>query len=338
MIVDTDSLNFEKPSQSSQEKETIFAVCAADDRYAMPLSVMARSAIENLKEDFSLLLFIIDGGITKKNKQKILKTLSSEKCEVVFIDKPDGLTQNLEQAYQYTVTAGKAKDYISIAQYYRLLIAELLPEQAQKAIYLDSDLVIQGNLGQLWQADLNNNYVLAAQDTWVHSVSAANGLLNYRELGISPDSKYFNSGVLVINIKKWRAEKVFMTAANYLNQYKDKIIYGDQDVLNAIFAGQWGELNPRWNVTARVYEYKSWEESPYSKQCYNELTSQDPYIIHYVSGEKPWNSDHVPMKEHFFRYLDMTAWSGWRFTFWTKLRLNLEYKLRKLIGSISVLR
>jgi lipopolysaccharide biosynthesis glycosyltransferase len=200
-------------------------------------------------------------------------------------------------------------------------------------IYLDCDLIVKGDLGQLWDIDLGSNYVLAAQDTWIHS--AKDVIPNYQQLGISSRANYFNAGVLVINAKKWRKEAFFDKCVEYLNYNMDTLLHGDQDILNALSVGQWGELDPRWNVTARVYEYSSWEESPYSEDVYNNLINKDPYIIHFVSGEKPWNSRNVPLEEHFFHYVDMTAWSGWRFTFWTELRLKLVYKFRKALSIIE---
>jgi len=336
MLIDIERLSVKNCLNAPQVNEPIVVVCAADDKYAMPLSVTARSLLANLSNDYSVLLFVIDGGIKKKNKQKILETLSGEYCEVRFIPKPEQFAKRLEEAYRYTITEGQAKNYISIAQYYRIFIAELLPEQIKKAIYLDCDLVVNKDLSQLWQTDLGENYVLAAQDTWIHSVSANNGLLNYQELGIDPYAKYFNSGVLVINLEKWRREKIPNKAIEYLNHYKEHILYGDQDILNALFTGQWGELDPRWNVTARVYEYSDWHESPYSENIYNHLIQNEPYIIHFVSGEKPWNSRNVPLAEYFFHYIDMTTWSGWRFTFWRELWLKLVYKFRKVISKVRI--
>jgi lipopolysaccharide biosynthesis glycosyltransferase len=332
MLVDTNSLNY---SNSPQVNDPIIVVCAADDNYAMPLAVMARSALANLKSDRSMILFIIDGGIKNRNKQKILKTLKSENCEVRFIPKPDVSIKSIEESYRYTVTEGQAQKHLSIATYYRLFIAELLPNKFEKAIYLDCDLIIGKDLGQIWELNLGENYVLAAQDTWMHSVQ--DGLLNYQELDIDPDTKYFNAGVLFINVRKWRSDKILSKALDFLNHNKEYIRFADQDILNALFADQWGELDPRWNFTARIYEYSSWEESPYSEQVYNNLIHNDPNIIHFVSGEKPWNSHNVLLKEHFFHYVDMTAWSGWRFTFWRELWQRLVYKFRKALSLLRVL-
>jgi lipopolysaccharide biosynthesis glycosyltransferase len=329
-----DNLNLENKSNPVLDRETIVIVCASDDNYAMPLAVTVRSALANLGKDCRILLFIIDGGIRNGNKQRILKTLESENCEVRFTPISQvSTTEGIEKLHKYTVTEGQTKKYLSIATYFRLFIPELLPKQIEKVIYLDCDLIIKGDLNQLWQVDLGENYVLAVRDSWMPSVK--DGLLNYQQLGIEPNAKYFNAGVLVVNLNKWRVDNIFSKAIDCLNRNKEYIRFADQDILNTIFSGQWGELDPRWNFTARFYQYSSWQESPYAEDVYNNLIHKDPYIIHFVSGEKPWNSRDVPLKEHFFHYVDMTSWSGWRFTFWTELGLRLAYKFQKAVSIIK---
>lgn len=317
----------------SQKNSPIIVVCAADDKYAMPLAVTVRSALENLNSDCRIILYIIDGEIKNRNKQRILKTLESEKCEVRFTPISQAFIESIENIHKYTITEGQTKKYLSIATYFRLFIPDILPQQIEKAIYLDCDLIIKGDLNKLWQIDLEENYVLAVQDSWMPF--AKDGLLNYQQLGIEPNAKYFNAGVLVLNIKKWRADKVFNRAIECLNLNRNDIRFADQDVLNILFSGKWGELHPRWNVTARTYEYSSWEQTPYSEDVYNNLILEMPHIIHFISGEKPWNCRDVPLKEHFFQYIDMTAWSGWRFTSWKETKLKINYKFRKAISLIG---
>ena len=330
-------LSSENSSQEIRKDVPIIVVCAADDKYAMPLAVTVRSAIENLKGNYKILLFILDGGIKNKNKQRILKSLSSEKCNIRFLSIPDELVRDFEESHEYLRTVKAAKitsklDYISIASYYRLIISEILPEEYEKLIYLDSDLVVKGDIGQLWQTDLAENYVLAAQDTWIKYVSTSQGLLNYQELGIPVGSKYFNAGVLVINLKKWRTDRISSKAISYLKQNKDYVRYHDQDVLNALFANRWGELDPRWNLSATNCAGYS-QESPFSEDVYNTIIS-DPYILHYTTEKKPWTSRHTLCKEYFFNYVDMTAWSGWRLTIWRRVWLKLiqEFKNRITIN------
>ena len=326
-------LSSENSSQEIRKDVPIIVVCAADDKYAMPLAVTVRSAIENLKGNYKILLFIFDGGIKNKNKQRILKSLSSEKCNIRFLSIPDELVRDFEESHEYLRSVKGAKGpYIYIAAYYRLIISEILPEEYEKLIYLDSDLVVKGDIGQLWQTDLAENYVLAAQDTYIKYVSTSQGLLNYQELGIPVGSKYFNSGVLVINLKKWRTDEIYSKAISYLKQNKDYVRYHDQDILNALFANRWGELDPRWNLTANNCGGSS-QESPFSEDVYNTIIS-DPYILHYTTEKKPWTSRHTLCKEYFFNYVDMTAWSGWRLTIWRRVWLKLiqEFKNRITIN------
>jgi lipopolysaccharide biosynthesis glycosyltransferase len=330
MFISVNNLNTEKKTDPTIKNEPIILVCAADDNYAMQVAVTGRSALENLKSDRQIVLFIIDGGIKNHNKQKILKSLSLEKCEVKFLQIPDFLSRNIEEVHINAEGIIAKAEYISIASFYRLLIPELLSDQFEKAIYLDCDLVVRGNLEQLWQIELGDNYLLAAQDTWIPYVSSPTGLLNYPNLGISPDLKYFNAGVLVMNLKKWRTDGITAKALKYFKQNLEYVGWYDQGILNALLAGKWGELDPRWNCSpSSVHGLASWQDSPFTEEVYNNLI-RDPYIIHYVSDKKPWTSRHTLLKEYFFEYVDMTAWSGWRLTIWRRLWRRLVYKAKKL--------
>ena len=322
----------------------INVVCAADNSYAMPLAVTVRSVIKNLKENRKIKLFIIDGGINKQNKEKILRSLENGKCVIEWLPQPDRLLGNFEVQNQFTIEnipgvgTVTAKPYLSnIAAYYRLLIPNLLPECCQKAIYLDCDLIVTRDLGELWDIEIGNNYLLAVQEFLTPYVSSPAGLMNYKELGISLNAKYFNSGVLVINLEKWRANNAVAKAVDYLQQNGKYVRWADTDVLNALVANQWGQLDPRWNQTASVHLFSSsqeeWQDCPLSEalsyETYKKVL-QDPYIIHFSSTGKPWNtSQDEPFKKLFFQYLDLTAWSGWRYTIWRRVWRKLSRKIKK---------
>lgn len=289
-------------SYSNTASSTICVVCGADDKYAMPLAVTACSILANLDNSQTLLLFVIDGGIKEHNKQKILKSLDLTRCSVEWLKPADDLLKNL-----------KLTRYFSVAMYYRLLISELLPQQIDRAIYLDCDLVVTANLKELWDTDMDDNYLLAAIDT--DFPYAASGLLNSEKFNIPPDSMYFNSGVLVLDLKKWRADGIASKIIQFIDQHPEDLRFPDQDGLNIVLAGQWGELDLRWNQTPFIYKYSSWRDSPFSQETYNNVIN-DPWIVHFASGFKPWNAYKLKKeyKELFYYYLDMTAWKGWRFT------------------------
>jgi lipopolysaccharide biosynthesis glycosyltransferase len=296
--------------------QPIILVCAADNNYAMPLAVMVRSALANLKSNRKIALFILDGGISKSNKNKIIKSLQSAQIDISWIQIDDTHLNNLVLT-----------EHLTIATYYRLLIPKLLPSEFDKAIYLDTDMVIKGNLAELWNIPLEDNYVLAVQDDVLLYISMSDGLRNYQAMGISPDAKYFNAGLLVINLEKWRSENIGEKVIDYIKQNREYVKYNDQDGLNAVLADKWQEIHPRWNQMPRIYDYSSWQESPHTEDIYKELLHQ-PYIIHFISSPKPWHAGlqaecKHPQKDLFFQYLDMTSWSGWRDTFWRRLGRKL---------------
>jgi lipopolysaccharide biosynthesis glycosyltransferase len=316
----------------NQEIETIFVACVADDRYSMQLSVTIRSALENLKGNYKLVLFVIDGGIQEHNKKKILTTLLSTRCEIKFLDNP--LTETIEEAHRYCEVNGiTVNKHVPLTSYYRLFIPELLPKHLNKVIYLDCDTVVIGDLSKLWCIDFDGNHILAVQDIYAPYVSSNFGLSNYYKLGIPSDYKYFNAGVLVINVDKWRSDKITSKSLEYIRQNVEFLRFHDQDVLNALLVDQWKELDARWNYMASALElYTSAKGKLFTDEFYLCLV-RDPYIIHYASTNKPWNFRKTPCQEHFFKYLDLTEWSGWRLTLWRIFWLKLVNKLHLISKS-----
>ncbi|WP_225977353.1 glycosyltransferase family 8 protein [Nostoc sp. CENA543] len=291
--------------------QPIVLVCAADNNYAMPLTVTVRSALANLKSDRLIALFILDGDISQPNKRKIIQSLDSQRVDIAWIRFDDALFANLTLERHLTIPA-----------YYRLLLAQVLPREFSKAIYLDSDMVVTGNLDELWNIEIGDNYVLAVQDDVQLYISMCAALQNYQELGISPHSKYFNSGLLVINLDKWRSDDIGSKVVEYLRQ-NQQYQPNDQDGLNAILADKWGELHPKWNQMPRIYDDSFRKDTHLPEEIYQEVLHH-PSIIHFTNTPKPWYAGirtecQHPKKDLFFHYLDMTAWSGWRDTIWRRL-------------------
>jgi lipopolysaccharide biosynthesis glycosyltransferase len=297
----------------SNDSSPLTIACAADDLFAMPMAVMLHSALKNISNDQQVRIFAIDGGIKESNKQKILRSLGNKSVAFNWIKAPDSLPDNLP-------IAKDVQPHLNKSAYYRLMFARILPIEVSKLVYLDSDLVVLGDLNKLWEIEIADNYVMAAQDCGIPAVSSPYGIKRYQELGIPPEQKYFNSGVLVMNITKWRSENIDVKLFQYLEKYREDVQHHDQEAMNAVFAGKWGEISPQWNQTPLLFGYSSWEESPYQELDYSNAV-YDPYIVHFASNAKPWNSfEKHPHRDLFFDYLDMTDWSGWRLNFHRRLQ------------------
>jgi lipopolysaccharide biosynthesis glycosyltransferase len=278
-------------------------VCGADDRYAMPLAVTLYSTLINLEKDSTLYLYIIDGGISTKSQKQLQKVLNIKHIDlhIKWITPPE----------QKFLNGVKTHSWVSTATYLRLLIPDVLPEKFEKAIYLDSDLLVMANLRELWNEEIENYALLAVRDTLVQNISSHLGIIKYKELGLEPETPYFNAGVLVINLKKWRSEKIRQKVLEYLCKYKKYIQMGDQEGINAVLANDWKHLHYKWNVMPHILAYERWEESTV-KDAIRPIVKElihNPNICHFAGFHKPWQlvCEH-PLQLQWIRYLKQSGW------------------------------
>lgn len=312
--------------------DTLVLVTAADDNFVMPLAALVKSVLCNLAPERRIVLYVIDGGIDATDKARLLESWGTTRCVVRWL-RPEWSA----------LTAMKITGHVNILTYARLLIPTLLPGCHAKAIYLDSDIIVLGDLAELWDIETGERHLLAVQDmtapfmcsetalpnfsACAPYLSAAQALTNFRELGIPPHAKYFNAGVLVFNLAKWRDTNAAEAIIEYLRAHPNAIRWWDQDGLNAILHNQWGELDLRWNQIPHIFRYPSWRKSPFGEAEFNAIT-RAPRVVHFSARSKPWHGDNThPFRMEFFRYLDQTSWSGWRPQEPLQLTVNGDFAL-----------
>ena len=279
----------------------IALVCAADDGFAMPLAVALRSALDSLAEPHRLAAFVLDGGIREGNRARLERSLASPRLELRFVAPDPQVLARIQH-----------RGRVSHATYFRILAADLLPPDLARAIYLDADVLVEADLARLWSEPQRGLPVLAVRDAGAPTVSSPRGLLNHRELGLAPELGYFNAGVMLLDLALWRAEGLASRLLGYLESHPDAIRWWDQDALNAVLAGRWGELDPRWNQTPQCWEPAQGEADPLTPER-RALAIRDPWIVHYSTWSKPWHwSCAHPARGKFFEVLDCTDWAGWR--------------------------
>jgi lipopolysaccharide biosynthesis glycosyltransferase len=313
----SETIDVEKQSPPARPVNRIDVVCAADDAYVMPLAVTLKSACRNLTDGQHIRLFLLSGDISDQNWSMLQRTLVGEPIDVCPI-KPDlGRVSDLSISHHISHTA-----------YFRLLTAESVPSDVDKAIYLDSDLFVKDDLSELWKLPLESRYCLATADVACPFVDARRGcknfrlanpymaslrpIPNYQALGLDGASEYFNSGVMVLNVQRWRDENVADQLLRILRDNRKHVWCWDQYALNVLFHGNWGRFEPRWNQGAHVFEYPSETHAPFDRQQWIEMKT-NPAIVHFTTEFKPWqaHSNH-PCSEVFFEGLADTAWQNWR--------------------------
>jgi|UPI00035DC8BF lipopolysaccharide biosynthesis glycosyltransferase len=284
-------------------QKPLVVVCGSDDNYALPLAITLYSALHHLDSGSKIYLYILDGGISQKSKQRLQRVLDFKNIDINlhWVVPPD--RESLKDVQTLT--------WVSQATYLRLFIPELLPEHFEKAIYLDCDLQVEENLKKLWEEEIGEYALLAVQDLGVPYVSSPLGIAKYQELGLAPNTPYFNAGVLVINLRQWRAENVGQRVLEYLRKYGQEVRLGDQEGLNAVLANKWGMLDRKWNLISHIYFYDFWDDSTYKREigAIREELITKPYIFHFAGGSKPWQigCEH-PQQLRWIRYLIQSQW------------------------------
>lgn len=252
--------------------ERIHIVAATNNGYAKPLAVMLTSLFENKKSNNPVTIHIIDGDISNDNKRRLRNSVKRYHAEIKFLRVNQSHYQN-----------AKVHFHLSKETYYRISIPSLLDKHIDKALYLDCDMILKEDITNLWKVDLKH-YELGA-------VRIPGHVDRYKELSIPEHMGYFNAGLLLMNLKKWRANHTSDKVLRFIRNNPRKLKYMDQDALNAILKGKWMKLAPKWNFQV----HRQWNQK------------MKPAIIHYTTNKKPWNGN-PPFKWHYIQNLRKTAW------------------------------
>lgn len=262
-------------------------VVSSDDNYAQHLGVMAASLLENTTQPDRCHFFIIDGGINPRSRAIIEDEISKRKGKLDFL--------NVDQAIYANFPIRRG---LSSAAYYRISIPDLFDETVRKVIYLDCDLIVKDDIVGLWSFPLAGKHIAAVEDI-SNSTFLTSGV---------PQKEYFNSGVMVIDLHRWREDNIPEKVRDEINRQANKI-NNDQDALNCVLHSTWTRLPLRWNLQSGLYRAKNQRKHFTAEDI--DLALWDPGIIHFIGWAKPWNYlCFHPLVGEYDRYLHQTAWVG----------------------------
>jgi lipopolysaccharide biosynthesis glycosyltransferase len=291
----------ERRAPEARSQGLIYIAGACNETYAMPLAVMLASLGAHLGRGRRVIAFIVERALSPQTRRKIEQSIHGTPLEINWLTLDhDRLTHLADSIRGY--------EWFTLEAYFRLLLPELLPPELSRIIYLDCDLLINRDLGELWDLEVGDAYVLAIGETNPHAarVSSKHGVHFYRELGLRADQRMFNSGVLVINLEAWRERSLARRVFDYVRVAGDGLSWVDQEGLNAMIAGEWREVDQRWNVTTDLHG-----SAPATPAA--EAVLRDPFIIHFTGAAKPWHAGYSHgFQDWFLAQLDRTVWAGWR--------------------------
>jgi len=265
--------------------EKINIVFATDRNYIQHLCAALVSLLVNNRE-LSFTIYIISSGMTRKNHRDIDKITKGYTCQIRHITVSDDLFVRL------------ATDHPMYPKgiYYRLLIPSLIDEK--KLLYLDSDIIVTGSIKDLYEQELGDAYVCAIEDP---------GFDRHRQLGMDASSRYFNSGMMLINLSRWKQTDLQKKVIDFIENNRESIWFPDQCGLNSIINGQWKKVPLKFNQQSSIFSDGFDEKFDcFSPEELREART-NPVIIHYTGGSKPWHfRNKHPYKSLYWKYLKMT--------------------------------
>jgi lipopolysaccharide biosynthesis glycosyltransferase len=261
--------------------EPVTVVFSSNDSHALLLGVALCSLFENKKGDYPVRVFVLDGGISEKNKKRL---------------------SILEDRYSFRITYmvpdsrlfAEIANSRPIAAYYRIAIGYLLPPDCHKAIYLDCDVIVRGDIAELFGISLEGKTVGAVPDQ-PQSERRAHLEKMCEDLSlvtVPHNAVYFNSGVLMIDVDRWRTRDVERKLFAFIREHPDKLCFDDQDPLNVIFIDDRKTLPAKFNFVPVGPAIKD-----------------DPVVIHFAGGIKPWYFlSALPYQREYLHYVNLTPW------------------------------
>lgn len=263
-----------------KENKDIPIFFASDKNYIPYLTVAIKSMVNKINNVNMYKVYILTNDVKEDDITEI-RSLEKENFKVEIVD----VNPKIESIKNKVAL----RDYYSVSIYFRLFIPTLFP-QYDKAIYLDSDIVLNEDIAKLYNEDIGNNFVGAVLDEVVYSnddlVYYANEALDVTE------KQYFNSGVLIMNLKKFRDNDIENDFYNWVNMYKFGAVAPDQDYLNCICKNK------------VKYLEQGWDKMPMG----NELPDDKLYLIHYNMFWKPWKYENTMFKDYFWDIAKTTSY------------------------------
>lgn len=275
-------------------------VYSSNDSYVRHLGTSMCSLLDRNRSCPSITVYVLSLGLSEDSKEGLENIVKQYGRKLVFAQMGD-----LKKRFDFPVDTGGYD--ISIMS--RLFMGEMLPDSVARVLYLDCDTVVARPLGRLWNENLEGKVMGAVMEPTIYETVKDS-------IGMDWEEPYFNSGVLLVDLKQWRERGIQKRLFEFWQEKNGKLFASDQDVLNGVLKGEIKSLAPRYNFFTN-YRYFSYEDLVKHSPSYGVVTKEmfmeakrHPAIIHYMGDERPWirgNLNHY--RRAYEKYLARTPWA-----------------------------
>ena len=272
-------------------------VLSSDNRYATFMYTTMLSILESgYKNTYYIFYLLVSSNFSKSIKNIILELNNKYKCYINFI--------YINSIFENVIMK---IPHITLSTFYRLLIGDLLPKEFDKCIYLDTDIIVNKDLSNLFKIDMKDNYLAGVVSPSYYFQEKK----HCKRLNLPSMKQYVNAGMLMMNLKQIRKDKM---TQKFIELSKRNYDSQDQDVLNVACYGKILTLPPKYNVMIlRLKEYKLRLKELYEEEDIIAAINA-PYIIHYSNKRKPWNDIGINMEEYWWNVAKKTPFINIIFT------------------------
>lgn len=278
--------------------DSINILCSTDNDYVPYCGIMLTSLFENNK-DCQIHVYLMTEELSTDNNS-VLKRLALKYNQDISIIIVDG--ENLNNC---PIRIG---DHVSLATYYRLLAPILIPQNVDKILYLDCDIIVNGSIKELHDIDITEYALGAVMDEAYFKIE------KYERLYYDKKFSYHNAGVLLMNLNYWRRNGITQKCLEYISRYPERVKFHDQDTINAVLHKEIKLFPIKYNLQTGFLL------TVFSKHFEKDMAkileaAKEPVIIHYTGYSKPWHkgSKH-PYTKRFLYYKSISIWKDFPLT------------------------
>lgn len=291
----------------------------------MPLAVVLQSALQNLVSAERVQIVVSGTEVREENQLRLSRIVDEAKIDATIQFVVPDVSD---------VSGLPTTNWHKLPVYLPILVDQVVPKDWTHVLLLDADMLVRGDLGELWARPLNGNVALGVPDfrnPTVYHRHSLRGIYD-KDLGIDPSAAYCNAGMMLIDLRRWRKENMAQRCLAFLNTHSAVMEYKDQDAINGIIGGQWEVVEPEWNVALSAVPYFGYpvHESLEQRTAQSELV-RNSQIVHFSGPSKPWHFLYRRrLSGEFFHHLLASRWFapsvGRR---WTRSRRFVHQALRR---------